>query len=419
MTTSVIAGLPGHRSTTAHVQAAYPFVAEGGLGGRGVYIGRDVYGGSFCYDPWELYGSQLTGPNAVVIGMVGRAKSSLVKTYVWRQAVFGRQAWIVDVKGEYDRLCEAMRVTPIALAPGGRIRLNPLTPNGGTERQLGLLYSVCESALGRELDPTEKKAAQEALVTVDDRGDDEPTLRGVVDLLLEPTGEMGEAMHLDVVDLREAARPMAYALGQLCDGDLRGMFDGPTTPGLSLDAPLVVLNLSAVLNTRSTALGILMTCATAWLQAMIEADRTARKRIVVVDEAWRILSNLGVGEWLQQSFKLSRGFGIQNIVVMHRLSDLRAAGTGDSREVRLAEGLLADAETKVIYAQPPDQVEEARRLLGLTDTEAELLPSLRRGWGLWKVGQRSFLVQHRLSQFEHDLVDTDARMLVRRRDDAA
>ena len=41
-------GQPGHRTTTAHIQAAYPFVAEGGLGGRGVYIGRDAYGGSFC-----------------------------------------------------------------------------------------------------------------------------------------------------------------------------------------------------------------------------------------------------------------------------------------------------------------------------------------------------------------------------------
>ena len=151
---------------------------------------------------------------------------------------------------------------------------------------------------------------------------------------------------------------MAFALDQLCSGNLRGMFDGPTTPGLDLDAPLVVLNLRAVLNTHTTALGILMTCATAWLQAMIEAetDERSAKRIVVVDEAWRILSNLGIGEWLQQSFKLSRGLGTQNVVVMHRLSDLRAAGAEGSREVRLAEGLLADAETKVIYAQPPDQL---------------------------------------------------------------
>ena len=208
---------------------------------------------------------------------------------------------------------------------------------------------------------------------------------------------------------------MAFALDQLCTGNLRGMFDGPTTPGLDLDAPLVVLNLRAVLNTHTTALGILMTCATAWLQAVIEAESDERntRRIVVIDEAWRIFSNLGIGEWLQQSFKLSRGLGTQNIVVMHRLSDLRAAGDTGSREVKLAEGLLADAETKVIYAQPADQLPQTRELLGLTDTEAELLPQLRRGWALWKVGQRSFLVQHRLSPYEQAIVDTDARMTTR------
>ena len=226
---------------------------------------------------------------------------------------------------------------------------------------------------------------------------------------------MADALAMDAGQIADHVRPMAFALDQLCTGNLKGMFDGPTTPGLDLDAPLVVLNLRAVLNTHTTALGILMTCATAWLQAQIEAesDAQARKRIVVVDEAWRILSNLGIGEWLQQSFKLSRGLGTQNVVVMHRLSDLRAAGAEGSREVRLAEGLLADAETKVVYAQPPDQVEQARALLGLTDTEAELLPTLRRGWALWKVGQRSFLVQHRISPFEQAIVDTDARMAVR------
>ena len=414
-------GQPGHRATTAHIQAAYPFVAEGGLGGRGVYVGRDVYGGSFCYDPWELYGSELTSPNAVVIGIVGRAKSSLIKTYVFRQTVFGRQAWIVDVKGEYEKLAEAIGVRTIALSPGGQVKLNPLTPRGGRERQLSLLYSVAAATLERPLSPEEKRAGQEALHVLEHRVEGEPTLPAVVDVLLHPPTEMADALAMEVEEISVCVRPMAFALDQLCTGNLRGMFDGPTTSGLDLDAPLVVLNLRAVLNTQTSALGILMTCATAWLQAMIEAesDERSHKRIVVVDEGWRILSSIGIGEWLQQSFKLSRALGTQNIVVLHRLSDLRAAGAEGSRELRLAEGLLADAETKVCYAQPPDQLPQARELLGLTDTEAELLPQLRRGWALWKVGQRSFLVQHRLSAVESELVDTDARMLVNRTEFAA
>jgi hypothetical protein len=202
-------GQPGHRSTTARIQAAYPFVAEGGLGGRGVYVGRDVYGGSFCYDPWELYGKELTSPNAVVIGIVGRAKSSLVKTYVLRQSVFGRQAWIVDVKGEYERLAEAIGVRPIALSPGGQVRLNPLTPRGGPERQLNLLYSVAAAALERPLTPEEKRAGQEAITILARRSDREPTLPAVVDVLVHPSAEMAEALAMDVSDIANAVRPMA------------------------------------------------------------------------------------------------------------------------------------------------------------------------------------------------------------------
>ena len=187
----------------------------------------------------------------------------------------------------------------------------------------------------------------------------------------------------------------------------RGMFDGPTTPGLRLDAPLVVLDLSAVYH--SPALGVLMACAAAWLQSAVRS-RHRNRIIVVVDEAWAILSNLGVARWLQTSWKLSRALGVANMAVLHRLSDLRSVGTEGSEQVNLAEGLLADSETRVVYAQSPGEVTRAGELLGLTETEAELVTQLRRGMALWKVGRRSFLVEHRLASGERWLTDTDQAM---------
>ena len=35
-------------------------------------------------------------------------------------------AWVVDPKGEYGPLARAWGVTPVALRPGGSVRLNPL-----------------------------------------------------------------------------------------------------------------------------------------------------------------------------------------------------------------------------------------------------------------------------------------------------
>src|SRR5215210_2915756 len=138
---------PGHRATTASVQAIYPFVTEAGLGSRGAYIGRDLYGGSFLYDPFTLYEDRvLTNPNLLVIGEVGAAKSSLVKTYCYRQAVFGRIAWIGDPKGEYGPLARALGVKPIRLTPGGSVRLNPIAREAGWDAQLSLLRALTAGA---------------------------------------------------------------------------------------------------------------------------------------------------------------------------------------------------------------------------------------------------------------------------------
>ena len=220
-------------------------------------------------------------------------------------------------------------------------------------------------------------------------------------------------------DLTEDGRDVALELRRLVHGDLCGMFDAPTTPGLDLSAPLVVLDLSALYT--SAALGVLMACATAWLQAALARTTAAGGAVgagrffLVVDEAWAILSNLGVARWLQSSWKLSRAFGVSNVAVLHRVSDLRSVGASDSEQVALAQGLLSDSETRVVYAQSPGELDAAAELLSLSATEMELLPQLRRGVGLWKVGQRSFLVQHRLGALERRIVDTDAAMTGRGR----
>jgi hypothetical protein len=132
---------------------------------------------------------------------------------------------------------------------------------------------------------------------------------------------------------------------------------------------------------------------------------------LVVDEAWAILANLGVARWLQASWKLSRAHGVANVAALHRLSDLTSVGAAGSEQVGLAEGLLSDSETLVIYAQPPAEVARASELLSLSSTEAELVPQLRRGVALWKVGRRSFLVRHVVGSSERSLVDTDAAMV--------
>lgn len=402
-------GKPAHRLTTAHLQVAYPFVAEGGLGGRGPYIGRDLFGGAFTYDAFELYEQGvITSPNMVVAGQLGRGKSALVKSFCLRELVFGRRVVVMDPKGEYGPIARFHGSEPIRLAPGGGLRLNPLDERIARHEQLRLLQAVGAAVLDRSLRPQERAALERALDQAIRRGKGEATLPLVVESLLNPSQDAGTSIATDAASLLDWGREVALELRRLIFGDLKGMFDEPTSRSIDLASEIIVLDLSAVYD--SDALGILMTCAAAWLQGVLEHD-TSRKTIFVLDEAWAILSHLGIAKWLQASFKLSRARGLQNIAVMHRLSDLAATGAQGSQQERVARGLLSDTETKVMYAQSHGEIDASRSLLGLTETEASLLPKLERGVALWKVGERSFLVWHWLGSSEATLVDTDARMV--------
>ncbi len=406
----------GHRVTTRHAQAIYPFMASGGLGGRGTYIGRDANGGAFCFDPWVLYDDGvLDDPNAIVIGKLGQGKSALVKTLLWRMLLFGRRAFVLDVKREYGALCASVGVKPVSLTPGGGVRLNPLSARPEEHAQIELLRAIATTALGEALNQVESSVLREALRTVRAR-ETEPTLPLITAVMFNPSAEMAARLQTSQEQLAADGRRAALALQDLCEGPLKGLFDGPTSPGIDLDSRLLVLDLHAVRD--SPAVGILMACATAWMSAQFArmAGRPGRERLInVADESWKIIQHGGLGEWFQSNFKLARQFGVMNLVVLHKLGDLQAAGDAGSRAARIAEGLIADASTRVIYHQDESQVGATRELLGLSETEAQLLTELRPGQALWRVGSRSFIVQHQRSRIEHALTDTDTGMRINAR----
>ena len=410
---------PGHSVTTAHFAAAYPFLGQGGIRAPGVYMGIDAYGGAFAYDPWELYSRRLVrSPNMLFVGGIGYAKSSGIKTYLYRQRLFARDIWVIDIKGEYKPLGEALGYPPLELRPGGDVCLNPLTRRGGRETQLSLLRSVVQAALARDLSPEEEAGLRVALDLVNEEaGEGEPTLPMVVDALRNPREAMVTGVHAaNAEEFAASNRESALALQRLCEGDLHGMFDGPTSPGLDLGAPVVILDLSAVRD--SAALGVIMTCAAAWQQALLlerkrESERTGvpmKKTIVVVEEVWRVAGILAVAEWLQSNFKLCRSLGIQCLLSLHKLTDFSASGAAGSRELKIIQGLVADCGCVVLYQQSPDQRSVLRGDLALSETQTELSMSLQVGEFLIVMGREAELVKQRMSPLEQGFTFTDEQM---------
>ncbi|MGW4289658.1 VirB4 family type IV secretion system protein [Streptomyces sp. NPDC004673] len=421
--------LPSHRMTTAVAAGAYPYLAEGGLGAPGMYIGRDVHAeASFGFDPFALYGKVegFTNPNLLLAGVIGQGKSALAKSFALRSVAFGYRVYVpCDPKGEWTSTAQALGGTTVALGPGLPGRLNPLDvpprPESISEtdwasevrkRRLLLLGSLAQTVLGRDLMPMEHTAldiALDAVVTSATGTGRTPLLGDVAATLNDPVA-LNEAAGTMAGQLADAARDLAHATRRLVHGDLAGMFDAPSTVAFDPSAPMLTIDLSRLGGSGDdTALVLAMTCASAWMESAL-TDPAGGRRWIVYDEAWRLMRHAGLLQRMQAQWKLSRGLGIANLMVIHRLSDLLTAGDAGSRTRALAEGLLADCSTRITYRQETDQLHAATSLLGLTSVEREAIAHLPRGRGLWKVAGRSFIVQHLLHPHELELFDTDARM---------
>lgn len=419
--------LPTHRMTTAVACGAYPFLAEGGLGADGVYIGRDVHAeASFTFDPFALYGrlEGFTNPNVLLAGVIGQGKSALAKSFALRSIAHGYRVYVpCDPKGEWTPVATALGGTTIALGPGLPGKLNPLDapprPEGVAEgdwasevrkRRLLLLGSLARTVLGRDLLPMEHTALDVALDTATAQAAHRTPLLGDIAGVLNTPERLDTAAGTVSGRLGEAARDVAHALRRLVHGDLAGMFDAPSTAMFDPRSPMLTIDLSHLGGSGAdTALVLAMTCASAWMESAL-ADPSGGRRWIVYDEAWRLMRHDGLLERMQAQWKLSRGLGIANLMVIHRLSDLLTAGDAGSRSRALAEGLLADCSTRIIYRQETDQLTASAGLLGLTGVETQAVSALQRGRGLWKVAGRSFVVQHLLHPHEARLFDTDARM---------
>ncbi len=411
-----------HAATSAVLAGAYPFLAEGGLGAEGLFVGTDLYsGGAFVFDPWVFYRQGvLTNPNVLLAGVIGTGKSALAKSLATRSVAFGVNVYVPgDPKGEWTPVAQALGGSSIALGHGLPARLNPLDtgqrPTGTSDREwAGLVWSrrrellgvLAETVLGRALHPVEHTVVDLALRAAVRRCR-VPTLPAVVQHLLEPSDGPSDAVDVQPAD----GRDVGHALRRLVHGDLEGLFDGESTVRFDPAAPMVTLDLSHIAG-NDTLLSLVMTCASAWMEAAL-LDTDAGRRWVVYDEAWRIMRQPALVRRMQSQWKLSRAYGIANLMVVHRLSDLDAVADAGSEARALAQGLLADCSTRIVYRQETDQLTASAAALGLSETERDLLTTLGIGQGLWRIRDRAFVVQHQTTGGELELFDTTARMCAR------
>ncbi|MFC7331423.1 ATP-binding protein [Marinactinospora rubrisoli] len=439
-----------HIGTTNQVAGLYPWIQPGGLPPEGVPIGPDLLTGELqCVDPAGWVGRLTSNPGVWIQGQPGAGKSAIVKRLcLWHVGLGWQMLCPGDVKGEYSDLVRKMggqvvrvgrgldRINPLDSGPLGR-RLSTLPPgerdrvraevNG---RRAGFLHALL--AIGRapgDRLPEELSTALSSAIRIADEGTvGDPVIPDVIRVLRDPPKELlGRLMVADDARYVELTRPLVAALENLCDGPLSGLFDGPTTTPIDLDAPAISIDLAQHLRTADesvVAAGLLATWSYSYsavdtARAVGAADRPL---ILPLDELWQVLrAGPGMVSSLDTITRLNRSKGEISMMVTHSLRDLEALPTPEDRAK--AAGFMERADTLILAASPHNELDLVSERRPLTDGERHMVSSWAspattgadgasihpgRGKYLIKLGNRVGVpVQLRLTPAELQLYDTD------------
>jgi len=346
-----------------------------------------------------------------------------------------------DIKNECAPLARALGVEPVEIGPGLPARLNPLDagplgvnlPTDEHElrrrldeihrRRITLLASLLVVRLGRDLTPTEEAALSLAIQYASGEAEAgnrlvDPTIPQVWALLRDPLPQMATELRVrgdDVAELREMIRPAADALGNMVQGSLSGLFDGPTTVAMDFDAPIQTVDLSRLDGRGDETVAMTLACVSSWGQAAIDSP-TGPVRAVVRDELWRQMRIPAMVRKVDADLRLSRAAGTIQILASHRLADFEAVGPAGSAEVAIARNLVASCDVRICLRQDTEPLAMTRDVIGLTDTECAHIASWsgeQLGRAIWKIGRTaSHVVQIVLHPTERRLFYTNERMAV-------
>lgn len=380
-----------HWSTSSDLTSLRLPAHDAGTGLAGRPLGRALRGFEFVFDSFDAYAAGLvSNPNVIVAGSIGAGKSTIVKMLLDRALVRGRRVVVIDPKGEYAQLASCYGVTPITLGRDGWC--SPFPDDDRESRNL--LRALLASAQGSPLTSDQHYVVDEAWQHL-------PATRP-----LRVLRALYEQLQTHIALTHPSAqRSLALTLYRFIHGDLAGLFDGDGEP-LAFVGQLIVLDLSVQWSSNSLSVAALSAVAAAQQVVATKGELG----YLVLDEAWALLSDDHALRWLQGSWKLARSRGLSHLLVLHRWTDVAAAGDAGSAQRERAQGLLRECETALLFRQPPDEAREMAVALGLHVREERYLTALPKGAALVRYGAYRSVVRVIPDERDRRFIDTDAAM---------
>ena len=440
-----------HTFDRRSMSTVFPFTTSEVSHSTGIPLGFNKQTGTPIL--FDNFHSSLTNYNMVIFAKSGAGKSVTMKTLISRSSLLmGIESLALDAEGEYTVVAESLGGINVVLSPTSKTVINlfdietEVAKDEITGRERAVLnienkvedvtQSLVTMARGstrsQEVNELTKQIIAEAVA-------EEYAGRGITsdpNSLYEASSKFNETNKLyrekkkmptigswykriqqkakdnENDDYRFHYSYLLKVMKQYIreyNGQM-AYFDGQSTFELLEGAPFINLDISQLEEkfARPLAQQILLTWIwEKFVKKNSEDRRRARKKRVIVDEAWMLLPYPEAVDFLNTMARRARKRNVSLAVVSQRFQDFY--------EKPEAQAVLTSSDTKLFLAQDKAEIQYLKEVFKLSEGESSFLVTCGIGEGLFKVGQETAILKITPTQKEFEFVETNLNKLMEAR----
>ena len=429
----------------------FPFVSSEVGHSTGIPLGYNLQTGvPILFDNFH---ESLTNYNMVIFAKSGAGKSVAMKTLISRSAVLmGIESMALDAEGEYSIVADSLGGTNVVISPNSDTIINLFDIEvetikdeiTGKEREVLNVESKVEDVtqalvtmakgstkspdvneltkqiiaesvadeyarLGITSDPASLYVADSATIVdgrIEKQKKELPTIgswyRQIQEKAANNTNVDYQFHYSYLIKvmkqyIREYGGQMAY-------------FDGQSTVDILESSPFINLDISQLEERFARPLAQQILLSWIWekyVKKNSEDKKKARKKRVLVDEAWMLLPYPEAVDFLNTMARRARKRNVSLAIISQRFQDFY-----EKSEV---QAVLTSSDTKLFLAQDKSEIEYVKEVFKLSDGEAGFLTTCQRGQGLLKVGGDSALIAIRPTAKEFEFIETNLNKVIKQK----
>ena len=401
---------------------------------------------------FDNFSPTLNNYNMVIFAKSGAGKSVTMKTLISRSYVLmGIESLALDAEGEYSIVAESLGGVNVVISPNSKTIINPFDLEietvkdeiTGKERNVlnienkvedvtqALLIMAKGSTRSKEVNELTKQIIAESVY-------EEYLSRGINSNPNSLYRINDQARRIDTFGNNKKEMPTisswykrierkasqnknpdyqyqySYLLKVMkqyireYDGQM-AYFDGQSTFELLEGEPFINFDISQLEERFARPLAQQILLSWIWekfVKKNSEDRKKAKRKRVLVDEAWMLLPYPEAVEFLNTMARRARKRNVSLAIVSQRFQDFY--------EKQEAQVVLTSSDTKLFLAQDKSEIQYVKEVFKLSDGEANFLITCNKGEGILKVGGDTAILQIKPTNKEFEFVETNLNNMVKK-----